>query len=141
MKLLFPPLWTVLSAVPMMTGGGYRASAHPPTMELIPFLFWCLGMAAMRWMCIPLKRVRRDGINLYISNYFREIRVPLAAVGEVAENRWIDHHPVTIRFRRPTGFGERITFMPKARVFELEQPSGRGGAAPGRGAAPSLRRR
>lgn len=117
MKLLFPPVWAVLSAVLMMTGRGYRASAHPPTMELIPFLFWCLGMAAMLWMCVPLKRVRMDGINLYISNYFREIRVPLAAVGDVTENRWINYHPVTIHFRRPTGFGKRITFMPTARLF------------------------
>ena len=71
----------------------------------------------MLWMCVPLKRVRTDGRNLYISNYFHEITVPLTAVGDVTENRWINIHPVTIHFRRDTEFGRRITFMPTTRMF------------------------
>lgn len=115
MKLVFPPLWSVLFGWLMLAGRGHPAGTYPSMP--IPLLVWCAGMAAMLWMCVPLKRVSMDGKNLYISNYFREITVPLAAIGEVTENRWINIHPVTIHFRRPTEFGQRITFMPTARLF------------------------
>lgn len=115
MKLVFPPLWAVLFGWLVLSDRGHPAAAQPPTLLL--FLLWCAGMASMLWMCVPLKRVRMDGKNLYISNYFREIRVPLSAVVEVTENRWFNIHPVTIHFRRPTEFGQRITFMPTARLF------------------------
>lgn len=117
MKLIFPPLWAVLFGSLMLTSRSHHAATLPPMFGALPFLIWCTGIVAMLWMCVPLKRVRTDGRNLYISNYFREITVPLTAVGDVTENRWINIHPVTIHFRRHTEFGKRITFMPTTRMF------------------------
>ena len=57
--------------------------------------------------------------ELRISNYRREIVVPLSDVDEVTENRWVNVHPVTIQFIRRTDFGHRIVFMPKRRPFAL----------------------
>jgi len=58
-----------------------------------------------------------DDRALYISNYAKEIAVPLANVAEVTENRWINIHPVTITFHSDTAFGSQIVFMPKTRWF------------------------
>jgi hypothetical protein len=68
------------------------------------------------WTGAGLKKVRLDQEFLYISNYRREIRVPLNMVRSVTENRWINIHPVTIHFRAPTEFGEKVKFMPTARL-------------------------
>jgi hypothetical protein len=47
----------------------------------------------------------------------REITVPLSAIESVTENRWVNIHPVTVHFRVPTEFGDKITFMPVQHVF------------------------
>jgi len=64
---------------------------------------------------VPLKRLRTDGANLYVSNYLKEIVVPAGLIERVSENRWINIHPVTIHFRGNPEFGRKIVFMPKAR--------------------------
>jgi hypothetical protein len=76
-----------------------------------------VGGAVVYWRCVRLKRVRMDDTSLYVSNYLREIQVPLRQVADVTENRWVNIHPVTIQFRSATEFGERVVFMPKRRLF------------------------
>ncbi len=66
---------------------------------------------------MPLKRVRVGGGQLYVSNFRKEIVVPLTFIEIVTENRWINVHPVTIHFRGDTEFGRKISFMPKTRVM------------------------
>lgn len=86
-----------------------------------------------------LRRVRVDQVDLYISNYFREIIVPLCMLSDVTENRWVNIHPITLHFRTATEFGNTITFMPKVRfcvwgvshpvVDNLKQMAGLSGAS------------
>jgi hypothetical protein len=56
---------------------------------------------------------------LYISNFRKEIPVPLSAVESVTENTWINIRPVTICFRVETAFGRTIKFMPEFRSLFL----------------------
>jgi hypothetical protein len=52
---------------------------------------------------------------IYISNYLKEISLPLSAIADVTENGLIHifhSDPITVRFRRNTEFGEKITFVP-----------------------------
>ncbi len=58
-----------------------------------------------------------DQTTLYVSNYWKEIEVPLNCVSDVTENRWLNTHPVTIHFRDMTDFGSKITFIPTTRMF------------------------
>ncbi|WP_257385613.1 hypothetical protein [Tahibacter caeni] len=116
MKLVFPAVWIVLCGS-IVLAAHFRESQASPGLGAFPFLIWGIGAFAMLWMCMPLKRVSIDDGNLYVSNYFREIKVPLAAIADVTENRWINIHPVTIHLKRDTEFGNRITFMPKSRMF------------------------
>jgi hypothetical protein len=82
------------------------------------FLFaWIGGGGFIWWGYGRLKRVRVDGTSLYISNYRKEITVPLREIRMVSENRWINIHPVTIEFWVGTAFGQRIVFMPQAQTF------------------------
>lgn len=66
-----------------------------------------------------MKRVRVDRGMLYVSNYRKEIALPLNTVERVGENRWINIHPVTLYFRRPTDLGSKIVFMPRTRMMAL----------------------
>jgi hypothetical protein len=82
------------------------------------FLFgWLLGIAIFWYAGFRLKRVRIDNEHLLISNYVREIRIPLRDLEEVTENRWWSHHPVTLHLRSESVFGTRIVFIPKTRLF------------------------
>lgn len=82
------------------------------------FLFFTVaGSVFIWWIYVPLKRVRMDDRALYISNYMKEIVVPLSNVAELTESWWLSDHPVTIRFHSATEFGSHIVFTPKLRWF------------------------
>jgi hypothetical protein len=124
MKMLFPPLWiggfaAVTLSLFLAPDSWHGADGGPPDPELKwVFLFGTIaGTAFIWWSCIRLKRVRMDDKALYISNYSREIVVPLVNVAEVTENGWLNIHPVTITFHSDTEFGSRVVFMPKTRWF------------------------
>ncbi|HUI13908.1 MAG TPA: hypothetical protein VL048_10625 [Xanthobacteraceae bacterium] len=112
-KVVLPAVWISglgTGTLLMWVSGG------PPVAAKWWFLVvWCLGTAVTLWTCVPLKRLRTDGGNLYISNYLDKIVVPAGLIDRVTENRWINIHPVTIYFREDTEFGRKIVFMPKAR--------------------------
>ena len=93
--------------------------AMPPDMRWLFLGMWIVGSALLLWSLAGLKRVRMDATQLYISNYRREIVVPFANVVDVTENRWVNIHPVTLHFRSPTAFGQRVTFMPTALIFGM----------------------
>jgi len=126
MKLVFPPLWiggfaiatTTFFLAPTALVDSSGAPADPG-MKWTFLLLTVLGTAFIWWSCIRLKRVRMDDRMMYVSNYSREIAVPLVSVAEVKENRWLNIHPVTIEFHHETEFGSRIVFMPKVRWFGL----------------------
>jgi hypothetical protein len=92
--------------------------AHDPPLG-VKFAFatgWVLGAVCLVWFCAPLKRVRAGDSALYVSNYLKEISVPVRLIDCVTENRWINIHPVTIHLSGDTEFGRKIVFMPKARM-------------------------
>ena len=123
MKIVFPVFWiSVFGAgtlVPWLGGMHAKAGDPPVLMKWEFLLFWIAGSGIVLWSCATLKRVRLDREFIYISNFRREISVPLSTISRVTENRWVNMHPVTIYFRVPTEFGDRIKFMPKSRFFGL----------------------
>ena len=89
----------------------------PP--KFIFLLGWIIGIAFFYWACIRLKAVSVDDNFLYVSNYLKEITIPLSNIYDVTENRWLNIHPVTIHLKSPSEFGDKIIFMPKVRVFSF----------------------
>ncbi len=77
------------------------------------FVTLCPVVAAR---CLALKRVALTEDALHISNYRREIVVPLRDVASVSHG-WIGPKSVIVRFERENEFGRRIAFLP-TRTFE-----------------------
>jgi hypothetical protein len=128
MKFVLPTLWLAGFAAGTVllftTGGLSEPEGFPPPAEM-RWLFLggtVLGGLFLYWYCMRLKRVATDEQWLYVSNYLREIRVPLLDIEEVSENRWVNIRPITVEFRRETEFGSRITFMPKTRWWGFWRP-------------------
>ena len=111
LKFVMPSLWIVLFGQ-----GVCRAAfgdGRPAVSVAVLLLAWVAGTALLWFSGMRLKRVRRVGSMLRISNYVHEITLPLSAIDYVAENRWIRGRPITVHFDRETRFGTRIVFMPK----------------------------
>jgi hypothetical protein len=109
-KTVFPILWTSGFAV-----GSWQLFSSPNPGAGIFWSFGVLWSLFIWWSCVPLKRVRMDDRALYISNYRREIAVPLREVAEVTGVWWNRDRQVTIRLHSETEFGSKIVFMPKQR--------------------------
>jgi len=85
-------------------------------------LFQTLGLTIFAFIyraCARLKKVSIDKDFLYVSNYLREITIPLSQISNVKETVWTNIHPVTIYLSSPTVFGDEIRFMPPARFYAL----------------------
>jgi len=83
----------------------------------IVLFVWIAGSAFILWGSARLKEVSVDDDYLYVSNYLKEIAIPLSDIFDVKENRWINYHPVTIYLKSPSEFGDKIVFMPTVRFF------------------------
>ncbi|MET0463901.1 MAG: hypothetical protein ABW007_12140 [Chitinophagaceae bacterium] len=88
----------------------YRAVGLPLAVGGL-LLFGILAKLASR-----LKKVYLAEDTLYVSNYLRQIRIPLSEVASVEVSSIGGKQPMTvaIRLRRPTEFGRRIVFIPRA---------------------------
>lgn len=138
-KFVEPLIWlalTVPAAAMLFLGAFPKTHALLFPDGLADWLRWPIAaawLAAGLFMIacgIGLKRVAVDGDTIRISDYFREIELPLASVVGVSETRWLRTNPVTIEFAEETPFGRFVTFMPKARllwtVLDDPGPEGRG---------------
>jgi hypothetical protein len=101
----------------MWLGTTRSSISEIPRLEFL--VAWIVGTLLILLSTARLKRVRIDSRNIYVSNYLREVVVPIANVCDVTENRWLNWHPVTVHFRDSTGFGPSIVFMPRIRWFSL----------------------
>ena len=115
MKIIFPALWIPLwgFGTLMMFLGQFEGALESPKWV---FLFaWLAGSAFIYWSCARLKKVSVDSDFLYVSNYLREISIPLSDIRDVTENVWLNIHPVTVHLKSPSDCGDKIIFMPKIR--------------------------
>jgi hypothetical protein len=74
---------------------------------------WILGTVFILALCGGLKRVRIDTRQLYVSNYFREISIPISTITDVRYDIFLNPHRVAIHFRPATAFGSKIKFIPE----------------------------
>jgi len=142
MKIIFPAFW--------IPSGGFvtlivlfSRDADVSAKLTLPCMF-VVGSAFIYWSGIRLKEVSIDNDFLYVSNYLKEVSIPLSQIYDVTENRWVNIHPVTIHLNSPSEFGDKITFMPRTRFFALYSSHPvvnelKALARPKRMAAPSIR--
>lgn len=82
----------------------------------------CIGMAMTTiWSVARLKRVAMSETALHVSNFLREIVVPLNDISSVGEiEGW--NYRVCIQFQNETPFGRQIRFSPKGFSFPRPHP-------------------
>ena len=118
-KWVFPTVWISgfgLGTIAMWLHPT-KGPAEDPRIEFL--VAWIIGAAFLLLGPARLKRVRADATNIYVSNYIRDVTIPLANICNVTENRLLNWHPVRVHFGEPTRFGTSIVFMPKIRWFGL----------------------
>ena len=97
---------------------------RPPVLSAVTEV-WSLGALycvvtglltfLVAWQGLQLKSVRIDDEALYVSNLFREIRIPLSEMKHVSEFLgWRQGNRVTITLRSNTPFGRKIVFLPRS---------------------------
>jgi hypothetical protein len=91
---------------------GVRFSSNPTGDGHLFIMFFLMVNLALT---IPIKRVRADDRSIYVSNYGREVAVPLSQIERIIDHRWLNVRPVTVCFRTDTHFGRQITFIPRSR--------------------------
>lgn len=95
--------------LPMADNSG---APPPPEIKWIFLAGWTFATALISRQVFPLKRVRLAPGTLLVSNYRREISIPLSDIESVTQSFWQKHRPVTITLRQPSEFGDRIMFVP-----------------------------
>ena len=73
----------------------------------------------MRLTVMRYKKVSVDDQVLYVSNYRKEIKIPVSDIADVTEIKWIRTRPVTIHLKTDSEFGRKIVFTPKFNRFRI----------------------
>jgi len=84
-------------------------------------LGFSLILTASNWLYMRLKTIDVDDHNLYISNFTKEISLPLSEILNVTQNRWLRGELVTIHLKSASEFGKKILFLPRFRFFPFGQ--------------------
>lgn len=123
MKFLFPLVWGsgwCYGTVQLFRdppGISWQGGGVPPVWAKWVFAgCLVLGAVILGRAGAPLKRITIEQGHLVISNYLRQVVVPLRSISAVGlSTRWtVNDTPVgIIELRDPTDFGQRVTFYPR----------------------------
>ncbi|MGY3265537.1 hypothetical protein [Lysobacter sp. HA35] len=111
-KFVFPALWIVIFGSGTLTLLVKRSPEAPIFLSL-----FTIGSAVIYTLAIGLKRVSLRGDSLVISNFRREIIVPISDLERVSGSVFINPELVWLHFKHDTGFGKKIIFAPRHRWF------------------------
>jgi hypothetical protein len=78
-----------------------------------------VGVFALSRTTMRYKKIALDDEFLYVSNYLKEIKIPLSHVGEVTEFKWLRNRPITIHLKTESEFGRKRTFTTKSNGFRI----------------------
>ncbi len=109
-KFILPIFWNGLGVfVVLMLLAGYGGATWA-------FLFvWGIGAVFQLWIYLPLKKVQIDGDYVIISNYVKSVRIHASDIHRITEHSLLSDHPIWLHLKKPTEFGDRITFIPHYR--------------------------
>lgn len=86
-------------------------------MKLLLLVTGLLMMSALYGFGLRLKKVAVDDRHLYVSNFVREIAIPLADIESVSESWLIQPKLIYIGLKAESLFGRTIVFAPPVRLF------------------------
>jgi hypothetical protein len=91
-------------------------------MKLLLLVTGLLMIPALYWFGLRLKKVAVDDRHLYVSNYVREIAIPLSDIESVSESWLIQPKLIYVRLKAKSLFGRKIVFAPPVRRFSQFRP-------------------
>src|SRR3954466_1453905 len=103
---------------------GWAVTTIPGTMPFFVFIWIPACIIWATYMSWPIKKVSLAGDKLYISNFFKEIAVPVTEIMDVRERYQIKPRRIVIYFRHPTEFGDKVVFYApiQPRFYFSEHP-------------------
>ena len=127
-KFLFPVLWITgfgLGTLALWLGK-VKWSATQSNPEFLRWQFlimWLAGASFIIWLSRRIKHVEIDENDLYVSDYFSDVTIPLTEISRITESRWTSPKTVTIHLRHHTPAGSKIVFLPKHRfAWQISHP-------------------
>ena len=124
-KRVFPMVWfgflIVFIGLSLFTGAG-RNAASPLPLLIVPALMIVFGYYIMRKLVFDLAdEVWDDGDSLVVKNGGQEQRIALSDIKNVSYSPFINPPRVTLLLRRPTIFGDEITFSAPVRLVPFSK--------------------
>ena len=122
-KRIFPVLWfgfiALFFAFPFFVG--HRQNSTPPIAFLFfPAIMALVGFFVMKKLVFDLvDEVWDDGDSLVVKNGGQEQRISLGDIKNVNYAPYMNPPRVTLMLRRPTLFGDQITFSAPIRLIPL----------------------
>lgn len=118
-KFVFPTVWIggfAVGTLLMFTAAdSFEGDGDVREIRWYVLTATVLGGAAIYWSCMRLKKVTLDGDVILISDFRKEIAIPLLDVERASGSVLMNPELVWLHFRRPTEFGTKIVFMGKWR--------------------------
>ncbi len=124
-KIVLPGFWLfTIGLITLMAFLGVEPkSTSQPSPKFLLLGMEIVGATIYYFTVMKFMAVAVDERFLFVSNFLKEISIPLSNVSDVTEIVWIRGNPVTIHLRTPSEFGRKITFIPKSKgLFKFFQP-------------------
>lgn len=122
LKLFLPTFWfvfygaVVIAIFASQTSGGSTMASSG--LQWAALVFYVSGSVVLYYTLMPLKRVEFDEHFLYVSNYFKTVRIPWHNVEELAaKKRWVVLLGKVV-FKEPVTFGKRVQFVASSSLFK-----------------------
>jgi hypothetical protein len=119
-KRIFPVIWIgfliLMAGLPFVFG--QNRSAAPLSFVVMPAIMAVVGIFIMRKLVFDLvDEVWDDGDALLVKNRGEEERILLSDVKNVSYSPYMNPPRVTLSLRRPSRFGEQVTFAAPIRLM------------------------
>ncbi|MEY3051535.1 MAG: hypothetical protein RLY31_1320 [Bacteroidota bacterium] len=79
--------------------------------NLLFTLLYTVGLAVIHRTVFRLKRIEADESHLFVSNYFKTYRYPLADIEQLSERNLGIFQVVSVRLKAAGHFGRRLFFL------------------------------
>jgi hypothetical protein len=124
-KRVFPAIWfgflAVFIGIALFSGAG-RDAASPLPFLIGPAIMIVFGYVIMKKLIFDMvDEVWDDGDTLVVKNRGQEQRIALSDIKNVSYSPFINPPRVTLSLRRPTVFGDEITFGAPVRLVPFSK--------------------
>ncbi len=115
LKFFIPTFWMVffgaLAIALLISDQGLYGRISVNALRIGIIVFFLLGVAALYWSVMRLKRVEMDDQFVYVTNYFKTFRYPYHNVEKMTESDYLFFRSIHIHLKKAGQFGKKITFV------------------------------